>query len=32
LFLFGVWADGLLVETPSNNMMDGVLNIKPLDF
>ena len=29
---FGVWANGLLVETPSNNMMDGVLNIKPLDF
>jgi len=29
---FGVWANGLLVETPSNNMMDGVLNVKPLDF
>jgi hypothetical protein len=29
---FGVWANGLLVETPSNNMMDGALNIKPLDF
>jgi alpha-tubulin suppressor-like RCC1 family protein len=29
---FGVWANGILVETPSNNMMDGALNIKPLDF
>jgi hypothetical protein len=29
---FGVWANGILVEVPSNNMMDGVLNIKPLDF
>jgi hypothetical protein len=29
---FGVWANGLLVETPSNNMMDNALNIKPLDF
>jgi len=29
---FGVWANGLLVETPSNNMMDGALNIKSLDF
>jgi len=29
---FGVWANGLLVEVPSNNMMDNALNIKPLDF
>jgi hypothetical protein len=29
---FGVYANGLLVETPSNNMMDGAMNIKPLDF
>ena len=29
---FGVWANGLLVETPSNNMMDNATNIKPLDF
>jgi hypothetical protein len=29
---FGVWANGVLVETPSNNMMDGAMNIKPLDF
>jgi hypothetical protein len=29
---FGVYANGILVEVPSNNMMDGVLNIKPLDF
>jgi len=29
---FGVWANGLLVEVPSNNMMDGALNVKPLDF
>jgi hypothetical protein len=29
---FGVWANGLLVEAPSNNMMDGALNVKPLDF
>jgi alpha-tubulin suppressor-like RCC1 family protein len=29
---FGVWANGLLVETPSNNMMDNVTNVKPLDF
>ncbi len=29
---FGVWANGILVEVPSNNMMDGALNIKPLDF
>ncbi len=29
---FGVWANGILVEVPSNNMMDNVLNVKPLDF
>jgi len=29
---FGVYANGLLVETPSNNMMDNALNVKPLDF
>jgi alpha-tubulin suppressor-like RCC1 family protein len=29
---FGVWANGLLVETPSNNMMDNATNVKPLDF
>jgi hypothetical protein len=29
---FGVYANGILVEVPSNNMMDGALNIKPLDF
>ena len=29
---FGVWANGLLVEVPSNNMLDGALNTKPLDF
>ena len=29
---FGVYANGLLVETPSNNMMDDAMNIKPLDF
>ncbi len=29
---FGVWADNILVEVPSNNMMDNALNIKPLDF
>jgi len=29
---FGVYANGVLVETPSNNMMDGAMNIKPLDF
>jgi hypothetical protein len=29
---FGVWANGILVETPSNNMIDEVLNIKSLDF
>ena len=29
---FGVWANGLLVEVPSNNMMNGALNVKPLDF
>jgi hypothetical protein len=29
---FGIYANGLLVETPSNNMMDKALHIKPLDF
>jgi hypothetical protein len=29
---FGIYANGLLVETPSNNMMDNALYIKPLDF
>jgi hypothetical protein len=29
---FGVYANGLLVEIPSNNMLDGALNTKPLDF
>ncbi len=29
---FGVYANGLLVETPSINMMNNALNIKPLDF
>jgi alpha-tubulin suppressor-like RCC1 family protein len=29
---FGVWANGLLVETPSNNMMDNAKNVKPFDF
>jgi hypothetical protein len=29
---FGVYANGILVEVPSNNMMDNVLNVKPLDF
>jgi hypothetical protein len=29
---FAVWVNGILVETPSNNMMDGAINIKPLDF
>ena len=29
---FGVYANGVLVEVPSNNMMDNVLNVKPLDF
>jgi alpha-tubulin suppressor-like RCC1 family protein len=29
---FGVYANGLLVEIPSINMMDNALNIKPLDF
>ena len=29
---FAVYANGILVEVPSNNMMDGALNIKPLDF
>jgi hypothetical protein len=29
---FGVWANGLLVELPSNNMMDNVLKTGILDF
>ena len=29
---FGVYANGILVEVPSNNMMDNALNLKPLDF
>ena len=29
---FGVWANGLLVELPSNNMMDNVLKTNILDF
>ena len=29
---FGVYANGILVEVPSNNMMDNALNVKPLDF
>jgi hypothetical protein len=29
---FGVYANGLLVEVPSNNMLDNALNVKPLDF
>ncbi len=29
---FGVWANGLLVETPSNNMMDNATNVKPIHF
>ena len=29
---FGVWANGLLVEVPSNNMMDGASNIRPIIF
>ncbi len=29
---FGVYANELLVETPSINMMNNALNIKPLDF
>ena len=29
---FGVYANGLLVEIPSINMMNNALNIKPLDF
>jgi hypothetical protein len=29
---FGVYANGLLVEIPSINMMDNALNIKLLDF
>ena len=29
---FGVYANGILVEVPSNNMMDNALNVKHLDF